>query len=102
MDLIKMNYSLNKIDCIKRLIKIGQSKTEMIDFLLSENILTIDEVKQLETDDFALTFFLKMTKALESGKIMLFDFSWIILPKEQIAITIVSNSGTKQFTYSEL
>jgi hypothetical protein len=91
-----------KIACLRSLIKYGQSKTEMIDYLISEQILTIDEARSLGVEDFSTIFFLKLSKALDSGKIMLFDFSWVLLPKEHISVTIISNSGTKEFSYHEV
>jgi len=77
--------------------KVGHQ--ELVDYILANNFASAQDVSAVNIQTRAELIYLVLTGAATSGKLLLFDFEWSILPIEQIKITCVSARDEKQFTY---
>lgn len=83
-----------------RLMHLNSSFDHIKNFLIEEKIVKKEEYVGAATDNMkAEVTYLTLKRALEEEKVMLADFEWIILPKEQIRITIVTPDIHKEFSF---
>lgn len=90
----------NKIECLKRLIRLGHHH-DLVQWLVEYKILTLDELKansRSEQSTSELIYF-ALNKACKEEKILLLDYEWTILPKEYIKILIVTEKESQTFNY---
>lgn len=89
--------------CLARLISVGSSFDEIAGLLLSDKIISKEELANLRQDSSKAMFLLNaINSGLAKDKIAMVDFEWKILPFESITLTIVTNMQHKEFTYSEI
>ncbi len=92
-----------KIECLDRLFVTLKCRNEILEYLKGEKLIT-DDVMQHLLHDHHSTHSTKiaslMEELLKAEKLQLVDYSWTILPKEFIQLSIVSKDSKKDFTYS--
>ena len=89
-----------KLQFLERLDHLVNGLSQIVEFLVSARLMTEDEVKALRQKP-------KSTHALEiqvilqniSNKVHLLDYEWILLPKEVIKLTIITESGAKVISW---
>lgn len=88
-----------RIDCILRLLKKEESYGEIATWLVEQKIVSLEDAKEPTREQERAEFIYHALKNGESKeKIILLDFSWTILPLEQIKIICVTDRETKEFT----
>ena len=95
--------SLKKIECLELLIKKLKCRTEFLQFLVGEKLITDDVMANtLHGQHFthSTAIFTILNDLQKSEKLQLVDYEWTILPKELIRLTLVTESARKEFTYS--
>lgn len=95
--------SLKKIECIEYLFKKLKCRSEILQFLVDENLLTSQEMAGILHDPHhthSSAFFSLLSGLQKEEKIQLVDYEWTVLPKEFVKLTIVTMSAKKEFTYS--
>jgi len=87
------------IDCIKRLLEL-LSGVELLDFMKEEKIISNEQLVELPLEvDKSKYIYRLLLSASSTEKIQLLAFDWILLPKEQIRIRIVTEFQTREFSY---
>lgn len=89
-------------ECLKRLFNRDPSYfMEIVQFLESEGLITSGEVANLTRVEDQVHFtYTKSNKLIEQDLLFLFDYEWVVLPKEKIKITIVTRRTTKELSVS--
>ena len=92
-----------KYECLKKISKYKQETiNDIISILKTENIINLNELEIINEGDRVLNVFILLKKKLNEGKLHLLDFEWSILPIENIKITIITDHGTKEYSYSSV
>lgn len=92
-----------KIDMMDRLFATIKCRTEILDWLKQEKLITDDVMQHLlhEHHSSHSTKIVSMLDGLlKEDKLQLADYQWTILPKEYICLSLVSKNDKKDFTYS--
>jgi hypothetical protein len=96
-----MNKTRREIECIAKLQSLGGNVDNIIEFLLSEALINKDEVKELRrSPDLAKALQLILARLSKEEKLQLLEYTWNVLPVEQIRIYIVTNRSSQEFSYS--
>jgi len=89
-----------KIECLTRLLD-ADMFYEFSEWLTDVKLSSTDTFTNISSNhERAEIIFTILTKAHKSGKLLLLDFEWVILPIEQIKVTCVTLSLVKEFIYS--
>lgn len=89
--------------CIRRIMKLESNYDEFIDFLKEYRLINDSELADLKisTEENRIsTIHSKIREAEDADKIQLVAYDWILLPKERIRITIVTERETKYFSHN--
>lgn len=92
-----------EIECLIELNKKISCFNEMLQFLYSEHIISKDTMYNISIDlphEQPYEIYKVLKKAINDDKIQLLDFTWTILPKETISISILTYKVNKSFTYN--
>lgn len=93
-----MTIAAIKVDCIIRYNKLRGSIEPLKEFLIEEKIVSKDFFDDLPViSAVAINIVATLQRALKENTIMLADFEWTLLPKEQIRITITTDNTHKEF-----
>lgn len=88
------------VDCLKRLLHLTSSHQELIDFLKSEKLMTIEEEAEMklevDREHYLCSLLFKYSK---EEKLQLLSFEWIMLPDERIRLRMVTDMRTKEISY---
>jgi hypothetical protein len=95
-----MSILNNKIECIKRLIKLDHHH-ELTSWMIEAKIVTVDALKANSKSDqyVAELIYLTLKQACTDEKIILLDYEWTILPKERIKVLIITEKESQSFIY---
>ncbi len=90
-----------EIECLARLSDLTGALSDILGFLLSEQIIKADVIKGI----MASSDHPKLTQALlrslqTENKIQLLEYEWNVLPVERIKIVIVTDRNSKEFSYN--
>lgn len=92
-----------RIDFLEQLFKKLQCRTEILQFLRDEKLIS-DDLMQTILHENHLTHTTKIAMLLndlvKEEKLQLVDYEWTVLPKEFLKLTIVSAEDKKEFFYS--
>ncbi|NVM34006.1 MAG: hypothetical protein HWN81_00320 [Candidatus Lokiarchaeota archaeon] len=90
-----------KVQCLKQLFDLSGCYADILNFLLDERLISQEEVKELGLSYHKAEYLYKIIKrSIESEKLLLADFEWILLPKERIKLTFVSTKQKIEFSYN--
>ena len=89
-----------KIECLARFNSLNHSTSLIKKFLIEEKLIKVEKytgavTKLMEAE----VSFLALKRASDEEKVILVDYEWSILPKEQIRITIVTPYINKEFSF---
>jgi hypothetical protein len=90
----------NKIECIKRLMKLDHHH-ELMQWMIESKLVTSDSLRANSKSEQHMSELIYSTlkKASDNETIILLDYEWTILPKEYIKIIIVTEKESTSFTY---
>lgn len=87
-----------EIQCLKRLQELSPMFEELCQFLLQEYLLTKDELRVIRESPEKERMLQTMLASLqENRKLQLLEYEWTILPVERIRITIITDTGHREF-----
>ena len=92
-----------EIKCLIKLDSKIQCFNDMIEFLSLEKIIDRHTTHQLVIElkhELPHAIHRTLRKALEEETLQLVDYSWVLLPKEAITITIITAHTRKDFTWN--
>ena len=88
-----------KLDCIRRMIE-KERFYEFAEWMIEHNICDKEDIIGLVRDSEKAEFiYITLMQAYEDKKLQLFDFEWIMLPKEIIKIMCITELEKKVFSY---
>ena len=90
-----------EIECLSRLNSINSGMNDILEFLLSDKLITKEDIKSIaaSSDRSRMTQTL-LTRLSSEDKLQLLEFNWILLPIERINIIIVTKQTHKEFSYN--
>lgn len=95
-----MSTKTKEIECLVRLDALNGAITEIMEFLISERLLDKDATEKIRRSPLPekeLQISLNELKLKE--KIQLLEYTWHVLPRENITITIVTDISKREFAY---
>ena len=93
-----------EIQCLARLFDLTKCQHDMLEFLISEKLVTKDSVYNLYNSDPRIlpkAIHEILTSLKDDELVQLIDYTWNILPVENICVTIISDTDKKEFIYSK-
>lgn len=92
-----------KIECLDRLFVLLRCRSEILQFLKDEKLITDDTLNVILMEHHA-THSTKIATLLEElvkdDKLQLVDYEWTILPKELVKLSLVTKVTKKEFAYA--
>lgn len=96
-----MNKTQKQIECLARLQALTSSQDELLAFLLSESLITKEEIGAIKrSPDQAKSLQSHLASISSNNKIQLLEYQWDFLPVERIKILIVTDRNNKEFSYN--
>ena len=95
--------SKTEIECLIMLDSKVPCLNEIIEFLSIEKVIDYHTKHKLAAEfklELPHTIHKALKKALEEDTLQLVDYSWVLLPKEMISITIVTKQTRRDFTWN--
>lgn len=90
-----------KIECLDRLERLTGGMLEIVDFLVEEKILKHEYYHSMRKSPIPAKELERMLNELKKDNILqLLEYEWIVLPKESIKVTIVTDNAKREFTYA--
>lgn len=92
-----------KIDCLNRLFELTKCRTEVLQYLKSEKIITDDVMAGIlhgNHNTHSTQIATLLQECAKKETVQLVDYEWTILPKELIRLTIVTANSKKEFLYT--
>lgn len=87
-------------ECLKRLIRKANLYSEITDWMLEQKLIDKDSLKTISREQERVDLILStLDTKEESGEILLADFTWTVLPIEQIQLLITTSREERSFTY---
>jgi hypothetical protein len=94
-----MRNTKHEIECLKRLQELSPVYEELISFFMQEYLLSKEELKTLkDSPNQGKLLQAKLASLSEERKIQLLEYEWTILPTERIKISVVTDTGFREFT----
>ena len=95
-----MNNVNLEIRCLARLDELIASNETIMEFLVSEELMTKEERRVAVTaPDVAKCLQAHLAK-LKGNKLQLLTYEWIVLPDERLKVSLVSDRNSKEFSYN--
>lgn len=93
-----MKSTKREIECLRRLQELSPMFEELCSFLLQEYLLSKEEYKVIRSSpEQARMLQAKLAFLSEERKIQLLEYEWTLLPVERIRITLITDTGHKEF-----
>lgn len=92
-----------KIEFLNRLFALLNCRLELLEWLREERVMTDDEIQHLLTEhhsSHASRIAVLLEDFQKKETLQLVDYTWSILPKELLKLSIVAPNAKKEFTYS--
>jgi hypothetical protein len=88
-----------ELNCIAKLID-KELYLDFKEFLIDNKLASEDDFKDL-TRDFEKASFIcaTLTQAALEEKLILLDYEWVLLPKEYIKVTCITETERKEFAH---
>jgi hypothetical protein len=96
-----MNKTRKEIECLNRLQELTQQRDNILQFLLSENLIDsakVAYVRQSPDSNKELQYSLKDLQTAQ--KLQLLEYEWTILPVENIRLYIITDRSQMEFVYN--
>jgi len=96
-----MGKRSTEIDCLARLAEVAIPLDDILSFLVSEKIITMDQIKTVKSSsDHAKQVQHMLQELKQNDKIQLLEYSWTVLPVERINILIITDRNQREFSYN--
>ena len=96
-----MSNKKREIECLMRLQEMSAQLSDILMFLMEEKLLTPDQYASIiQAPERAKEVQACLQALKTSDKLQLCEYSWTILPVEQIKISIVTDRSSKEFVYN--
>lgn len=74
---------------------------ELLEFLLSEKLISIEEIKYIKHDSAPHKLIYEHLEKLKvSDKLLLLDYEWSLLPVERLKLTVITERNKREFAYN--
>lgn len=94
--------TIRKLNALRILTTKVYHPFDIAELLVTEGIMTAREMLEMRaTTDKTEFLFVTLEKANQSGKLDLLDYSWQILPSQQVVLTILTSKGLHEFRHEE-
>ena len=93
---------MKKIDFLNTLFKLLHCRGDILDHLKKEDLITDDQKVHIlhSTHATHASQIMSLLASLESqGKLQMVDYTWHLLPKEYMKLSIISQKSHKDFIY---
>jgi hypothetical protein len=91
------------VEFLTRIFDLLKCRTAILEYLKEEKLITDDFMQGLLNEHYSShpTRIAGLLSDLnKDDKLQLVDYEWTILPFERLKLTLVSNTGKKEFEYS--
>jgi hypothetical protein len=91
------------VEFLARIFDLLKCRTAILEYLKEEKLITDDFMQGLLNEHYSShpTRIAGLLDRLnKEDKLQLVDYEWTILPFERLKLTLVSNTGKKEFEYS--
>ncbi len=92
-----------KVQFLSRLFTLLNCKIQLLEFLKDEKLINKEQIGALMVEHesyHASSIHAILSSLNKEDKLQLLDYEWVLLPKERLVLTIVTNNAKKQFEYS--
>ena len=92
-----------RIEFLIRIFDLLKCRTAILEYLKEEKLITDDFMQGLLNEHYsshATRIAGLLAQLNKEDKLQLVDYEWTILPFERLKLTLVSNTGKKEFEYS--
>lgn len=90
-----------EIDCLKRLHEMTAQLDDIVMFLKAEGLLLDSEILALKNSaDYSKDLQVALRKLQTTNKIQLIQYTWTILPVENIIIHLVTDRNQREFSFN--
>lgn len=96
-----MNKTRREIECLYRLNELTGQLSDIVLFLKSEGLINDTEVRAVkQSSDYVKEVHTLVKDLHVKGKFQLLEYTWNILPVENISIYIVTDKDQREFIYN--
>ncbi len=96
-----MDRTKKEITCLNRLQDLTGQLPDIIAFLKAEGLVDDNQIKTVrESADYAKEVHMILRDLQVRGKFQLLEYTWNVLPVENICIFILTDRDQKEFIYS--
>ena len=94
------NRASREIQALQRLDELTASYDAILEFMLSENLITREEGKAIRSSsEIPKVIHTKLSALSKANKLQLLEYEWIVLPMERVKLTIITDRMSKEFSY---
>ena len=94
------NRASKEIESLQKLDELTASYDGILEFLLSENLMTREEGKAIRSSsEIPKMIHTKLSVLSRTNKLQLLEYEWIVLPIERVKLTIITDRMSKEFSY---
>lgn len=103
---MESNVSSSRVLRKLKALEIINSKSvhalDMADYLFKDRVITSAQMEEIKTSNSRSESLLRaLESASKEGRVQLLDYEWQILPTQRVVVTIVTDSGIKEFKHEE-
>ncbi len=93
----KLNY---EIKCLARLDELLATNSTILDFLVTEDLMTKEERKQvLASSDVPKSIHTFLAK-MKGKQLQLLEYEWTVLPQERLKVTVITDRNSREFSFN--
>jgi hypothetical protein len=95
-----MNKTNLEIKCLARLDELLATNDSIMEFLVSEELMTREERKAFMLSADIPKVLQGFMASLKGNKIQLLAYEWTVLPEERLKVTIITDRNSREFSYN--
>lgn len=96
-----MSIKNKETNCLERLSALNGSIDGIAEFLFSEKLLSMDDLKSFKQSPFQAKEMQSILDSLRTNeRIQLLEYEWTILPVERIKITVITDRNSQEFCWN--
>ena len=92
-----------KVECLNRLFELLKCRTEILQFLKEEKVISDDTMQHLLLEHHtthSTRIAGLLDESMKMDKLQLVDYEWTILPHELVKLSLVSKNAKKEWTFN--
>lgn len=89
-----------EIECLKRLQELTSQIDDIVMFLKQEGLVDDNQIRSLKQSSDHPKEIQALLKDLQSSKLQMLEYTWTVLPVENIRIHIVTDRNQKEFIFN--